>query len=104
MYIYHVLNALSSHMIHINLNMIFYTHVEHSPTKQPTQSKIRKGNAHPPTYTKTTMNLNVYDTDRYLYIIHAHAHTHHTFPASLWIMKENPLDQEPLLFSDHPKN
>ena len=32
-YIYHVLiNALSAHMIYINLN-IFYTHVEHSPTK-----------------------------------------------------------------------
>jgi len=34
MCIYHVLiNALSAHMIHINLNMIFHTHVEHSPTK-----------------------------------------------------------------------
>ena len=34
MYIYHALiNALSTHMIHINLNMIFYTHVEHSHTK-----------------------------------------------------------------------
>ena len=34
MYIYHALiNALSDHLIHINLNMIFYTHVEHSPTK-----------------------------------------------------------------------
>ena len=34
MYIYHALiNALSAHMIHINLNMIFYMHVEHSPTK-----------------------------------------------------------------------
>ena len=34
MYIYHALiNALSAHMIHINLNMIFYTHVEHSPSK-----------------------------------------------------------------------
>ena len=34
MYIYHALiNALSAHMIHINLNMIFYTHVNHSPTK-----------------------------------------------------------------------
>ena len=32
MYIYHALvNAPS--MIHINLNMIFYTHVEHNPTK-----------------------------------------------------------------------
>ena len=34
MCIYHALiNALCAHMIHINLNMIFYTHVEHSPTK-----------------------------------------------------------------------
>ena len=34
MCIYHALiNALSAHMTHINLNMIFYTHVEHSPTK-----------------------------------------------------------------------
>ena len=34
MYIYHALiNAPSAHMIHINLNMILYTHVEHSPTK-----------------------------------------------------------------------
>ena len=34
MYIYHApINALSAHMIHINLNMILYTHVKHSPTK-----------------------------------------------------------------------
>ena len=34
MYIYYApINALSAHMIHINLNVIFYTHVEHSPTK-----------------------------------------------------------------------
>ena len=33
-YIYHALiNALSAHIIHMNLNMIFYTHVEHSPTQ-----------------------------------------------------------------------
>ena len=33
-YIYHTfINALSAHMIHTNLNMIFYTHVEHSPTE-----------------------------------------------------------------------
>ena len=31
---YHAfINALSAHMVHINLNMIFYTHAEHSPTK-----------------------------------------------------------------------
>ena len=28
-----LINALSAHMIHINLNMIFYTHVEHMPTQ-----------------------------------------------------------------------
>ena len=40
MYIYHALiNALSAHMIHINLNMIFYTHVEHSPKKRFTKNK-----------------------------------------------------------------
>ena len=34
MYIYHALiNALSAHMIRINLNMIFYAHVKRSPTK-----------------------------------------------------------------------
>ena len=34
MYIYHALiNALSAHNMHINLNMIFYTHVEHSSIK-----------------------------------------------------------------------
>ena len=36
MYIRHALiNALSTHMIHIiiNLNTLFYTHVEHSPAK-----------------------------------------------------------------------
>ena len=34
MYIYHALiNALSAHMIHISLNMIFYARVEHSPTE-----------------------------------------------------------------------
>ena len=33
MYLYHVLiDALSAHMIRI-LNTIFYTHVEHNPTK-----------------------------------------------------------------------
>ena len=40
MYIYHALiNAQSAHMIHINLNTIFYTHVEHQP-KQLTYLRI----------------------------------------------------------------
>ena len=34
MYIYHALiNALIAHVIHINLNVSFYTHAEHSPNK-----------------------------------------------------------------------
>ena len=69
MYIYHALiNALSAHMIHINLNRIFYTHVEHSPTKidnlkYNTEKKKKKKkkekkhalhtHTHPPTHTKT---------------------------------------------------
>ena len=44
MYIYHALvNALSAHMIHINLNMIFYTHVEHSPTKTNVKDILKLG-------------------------------------------------------------
>ena len=46
MYIYHVLiNTLSTHIIHINLNMIFYTHVEHSPTKNNLH-QVLYGNTH----------------------------------------------------------
>ena len=33
MYSYTLINATSTHIIHINLNMTFYTHVEHSPSK-----------------------------------------------------------------------
>ena len=60
MYIYHALiDALSAHMIHINLNMIFYTHVEHSPNK--------------------TIYIKYYTKKIYIYIyiknaLHTHAH------------------------------
>ena len=37
MYLYHafnrLINALSAHRIHVNLNTVFCTHIEHSPTK-----------------------------------------------------------------------
>ena len=34
MYTYNALfNVLNAHMIHINLNTILYTHIEHGPTK-----------------------------------------------------------------------
>ena len=33
MYIYHArINAVSAHVVHINLNTIFYIHAQHSPT------------------------------------------------------------------------
>ena len=55
MYIYRALiNALSAHMIHNNLNMMFCTHVEQSPIKN---------NLHKVLYAHT-------DT-------HTHTHTHH---------------------------
>ena len=60
MYIYHALiNALIAHMIQINLNMIFYTHVEHSPTKTiyikyyKKYKKYKKCSTHTHTHTHT---------------------------------------------------
>ena len=66
MCIYHALiNALSVYMIHINLNMIFYTHVVHSPTKTIhkryyTKEKRKKETHYTHTHTRT----------------HAHTYTH----------------------------
>ena len=57
MYIYHALiNALNAHMIHINLNVIFCTHVEHSPTK--------------------TIYIKYYIKKKRTTNTHAHTHTH----------------------------
>ena len=73
MYMYHALiNVLSAHMIHINLNMIFYTHVKHSPTKtiyidffliffkalQTRTHTHTHPRAHPPTHTYTDCSRN----------------------------------------------
>ena len=56
MYIYHALiNTVSAHMIHINLNMIFYTHVEHRSTK--------------------TIYIKYYTKQKKHYT-HTHTHTH----------------------------
>ena len=42
MYIYCTLiNALSTHIIHVDLNMIFYTHVDHSPVKNNLHTNIK---------------------------------------------------------------
>ena len=49
MCIYHALiSAQSAHMIHINLNTIFYTHVEHSPTKTTHTKHPKERPPHPP--------------------------------------------------------
>ena len=56
MCIYHALiNTLTAHMIHINLNMIFYAHVEHSPTK--------------------TIYIKYY-MGKQTHALHTHTHTH----------------------------
>ena len=66
MYIYHALiNALSAHMIHINLNMIFYTHVEYSPTKtiyiKYYFKKLKKHYKHP--HTLYTLHVQLFNVD-----------------------------------------
>ena len=61
---YALINALSVHMIHINRNVIFYTHVEHSPTKTiyikyyKIKIKIRTINTHTHTRTLTVAELD----------------------------------------------
>ena len=70
MHIYHALiNAPSTHMIHINLNMIFYTHVQHSPSKNPHKAPYGLTNNRPPKQQQQqqqpTMNSNVYKTNLY---------------------------------------
>ena len=65
MCIYHAfINALSTHMIHININMIFYTHVEYSPTK----TIYIKYYMEKQTDTHTTHTLRTHT--------HTHTHTH----------------------------
>ena len=77
MYIYHALiNALSAHKIHINLNMIFYTHVQHSPTEtiyikyylQHTHTHTHTHTTHTRTHTHTLMRTRTHNT-------HTHTHT-----------------------------
>ena len=78
MYIYHALiNALSAHMININLNMIFYTHVEHSPTKTIyikyyTKTKQKAHYTH--THTHARMHARTHA--RTHANTHTHTHTH----------------------------
>ena len=64
MYIYHALiNTLSAHMIHIDINMIFYTHIEHHPTRTVYIKYYKNKNA---LHTHTNTNTHT----------HTHTHTH----------------------------
>ena len=66
MYVYRALiNALSAHMIPINLNMIFYTRVEHSPTKT----------IYIKYYTKKQQQQKPHHTHTHT-LKHTHTHTH----------------------------
>ena len=81
MYIYRALiNTLSTHIIHNNINMILCTHVEHSPIKNNLH-KVIYGNAHTHTHTHThrVCNVNEFECVWLIRIIHhtcACAYTH----------------------------
>ena len=67
MYIYNALiNALSAHMIHINLNTIFYTHVKHSPTETIYIRYYMETHTHTHTHARTHARTHT----------HTHTHTH----------------------------
>ena len=69
MYIYHALtNALSAHIIHINLNMIVYTYIEDSPTKTTYLRQYVEIHTHTHTHTHTHARTHART--------HAHTHTH----------------------------
>ena len=59
MYIYQALiNALSAHMIHTDLNTIFYTHIEHSPTKTIYIRYYMETHTHARTHTHSDCSRN----------------------------------------------
>ena len=61
MYSYHALsNALSAHIIHINLNTIFHTHVEDSPTKIIYIRHYMDGHTHTHIHTHTHTHTHVF--------------------------------------------
>ena len=65
----HAHNALSTHIVHINLNMIFYTYVEHSPIKNNLH-QVFYGNTH----------CNEFECARHARACtHTHTHTHTHF-------------------------
>ena len=82
MYIYRALiNSLRAHMIHINQNMIVYTHVEHSPTKTNLHEVLcRNTNTHTHTYKSQWIHMCM--TLICIIIIHACTHTRTQHPTN----------------------
>ena len=71
LYIYHAfINALSAHMIHINLNTIFYTHVEHK--HQNNLHKVLHGK-----HTDIAGKITISNTENLLGACHATSFTRH---------------------------
>ena len=72
MYIYHALiNTLSSHIIHVNLNTIFYTYVEDSPTKSIYIRHYMEKHMHAHTHTHTNTRTHARTRTQ----THTHTHT-----------------------------
>ena len=77
MYIYHAfINALSAHTIHINLNTIFYTHVEHSPTKTIYERYYMETRTRTHIYTHTHARTLARTRTHARTHTHTHTHTH----------------------------
>ena len=77
MYSYHALiNALGAHMIHINLNMIFCTHVEHSPTKRIYIKNYMEKQTHTRALVHTHTHMHKHTHACTHKHIHMHTHTH----------------------------
>ena len=71
MYIHHAfINALSAHIIHIHINMIFYTNLQHGPTK-PIYIKY-----YTETHTHTHARTHARTHSRTHARTHTHTHTH----------------------------
>ena len=67
-----LINTLNVHMIHINLNTIFYTHVEHSPTKTIYIKYYTEKRTHTHTHTHIQTHTHTHANTH----THTHTHTH----------------------------
>ena len=82
-YIYYALiYAPSAHMIHINLNTVFYTHVEHSPTKT-IYIRIWR---HTCVRARAHTHTRVHTLSRAHRHTHTHTHTHMTHCSKNWVL------------------